>query len=202
MSRARGPVAGTGHVRIVGGRLRGSKIAVRDLPGLRPTPDRVRETLFNWLMPVIDGARCLDLYAGTGVLGLEAASRGAREVVLVEADRAQAAAIEANRARLHADGARVVAARAEDFLAGVPAAFDVVFVDPPFAQGAWNSCLARLADGWLARAARVYVESPVGTDHAVPAGWRLHREGRAGDVAFRLYVVDEGSSHVSSPVLA
>ncbi len=190
MSHARSPVSGAGHVRIVGGRLRGSKIAVRDRPGLRPTPDRVRETLFNWLMPVIDGARCLDLYAGTGVLGLEAASRGAREVVLVEADRAQAEAIEADRVRLHADGVRVIAARAEDFLAGVPQAFDVVFVDPPFAHQAWSGCLARLADGWVARAARVYVESPVGVDYAVPAGWRPHREGRAGDVAFRLFIAD------------
>jgi 16S rRNA (guanine966-N2)-methyltransferase len=199
MSRARGPAAGSGDVRIVGGRLRGSKIAVRDRPGLRPSPDRVRETLFNWLMPVIDGARCLDLYAGTGVLGLEAASRGAREVVLVEADRAQAAAIEVDRLRLHVDVARVVAGRAEDFLAGVPTAFDVVFVDPPFALDAWSACLARLAAGWLARGARVYVESPSGASYAVPAGWRLHREGRAGDVAFRLYVVDDGTRHASSP---
>lgn len=198
MSRARGPAAGSGHVRIVGGRLRGSKIAVRDRPGLRPSPDRVRETLFNWLMPVIDGARCLDLYAGTGVLGLEAASRGAREVVLVEADRAQAAAIDADRVRLHVEGARVVAGRAEEFLAGPAAAFDVVFVDPPFALGAWGACLAGLARGWLAHGARVYVESPVGEDYAVPEGWRLHREGRAGDVAFRLYVVDAGPGHVQS----
>ncbi len=197
MSRTRGQGAGAGHVRIVGGSLRGSRIAVRDRPGLRPTPDRVRETLFNWLMPVIDGARCLDLYAGTGVLGLEAASRGAREVVLVEADRVQAAAIEADRARLHAEAARVVVGRAEDYLGGTRAPFDVVFVDPPFALDAWSACLARLADGWLRPGARVYVEAPAGAKYAIPPGLRLLREGRAGDVAFRLFVVDAGPGPAS-----
>lgn len=175
-------------MRIIGGRLRGSKLAVPVRPGLRPTPDRVRETLFNWLMPVIAGARCLDLYAGTGAIGLEAASRGARAVVLVEADRAQARAIEADRSRLGVDSARVVCARVEDYLRGAADPFDLVFVDPPYALDAWADCLAALvAGGWLAADSQVYVESPAGARYAVPEALRLRREGRAGDVAFRLY---------------
>jgi 16S rRNA (guanine966-N2)-methyltransferase len=174
-------------VRIIAGALRGSKLDVAEVDGLRPTSDRVRETLFNWLMPVLPGARCLDLYAGTGALGIEAASRGARELVLVERDRRAAAALRGNLARLRVDGAAVVEDDALAFLAGAPRPFDLVFLDPPFAAGAWEDAAAALDRGWLAPQAFVYVESPADRLPAVPADWALHRELRAGAVRAALY---------------
>ena len=174
-------------IRIVAGTLRGSKIDVPDAPGLRPTPDRVRETLFNWLQPVIAGARCVDLYSGSGALGIEAASRGASEVVFVERDRALARKIEAELARLKVTAARVACEDAARFLAQPAEPFDVAFVDPPFGAGLWDEALARLDAGWLAPGAMVYVESPRGQPIAVPPRWTLHREGHAGEVGFALY---------------
>ena len=174
-------------IRIIAGTLRGSKIEVPDSPGLRPTPDRVRETLFNWLQPVIAGARCLDLFAGSGALGIEAASRGAREVVFVERDRTLARQIEFDLARLNVAGARVVCDEAARFLAQPARPFDVAFVDPPFGAGLWDETLAALAGGWLAPGAMVYVESPREQVIGVPAGWVQHREGCAGEVQFALY---------------
>ena len=174
-------------IRIVAGSLRGSKIEVPDAPGLRPTPDRVRETLFNWLQPVIAGARALDLYAGSGALGIEAASRGAREVVLVERDRALAKKIESELVRLKVATARVTCEDAARFLAQPAQPFDLAFVDPPFGSGLWDETLARLDQGWLAPGAMVYVEAPRGQAIAVPATWTPHREGHAGEVAFALY---------------
>jgi 16S rRNA (guanine966-N2)-methyltransferase len=176
-----------GQVRIIAGRLRGSKLAVPPIDGLRPTADRVRETLFNWLMPVLPGARCLDLYAGTGALGIEAASRGAREVVLVERDRRAAQALRDNLARLKVEGASVAEADAIAFLAGPARPFDCVFLDPPFAAGAWGPAMAGLERGWLAPGALVYVESPAATAPETPAAWSLHRELRAGQVRAALY---------------
>jgi 16S rRNA (guanine966-N2)-methyltransferase len=174
-------------VRIIAGRLRGSRIVVPDRPGLRPTPDRVRETLFNWLAPVIEGARCLDLFAGTGALGIEALSRGAASCTFVESDRELARRIEDDLARLDAGEARVVATDAESLLAGAPQPFDVVFLDPPFAANLWKAIAARLERGWLARDAWIYVESPSDARFALPPTWRLHREGRAGAARHALY---------------
>ncbi|MFN9739038.1 MAG: 16S rRNA (guanine(966)-N(2))-methyltransferase RsmD [Pseudomonadota bacterium] len=179
--------AAPGRVRIIAGRLRGSKLDVPDVIGLRPTADRVRETLFNWLMPVLPGARCLDLYAGTGALGIEAASRGAREVVLVERDRQATAALRGNLARLGVAAATVVEADALAFLSGPARPFDVVFLDPPFAARAWSAAAAALVRGWLAPQARVYVESPFDPVPAVPPDWDLQRELRAGVVRAALY---------------
>jgi 16S rRNA (guanine966-N2)-methyltransferase len=174
-------------VRIIAGSLRGSKLDVADVEGLRPTSDRVRETLFNWLMPVVPGARCLDLYAGTGALGIEAASRGAREVVLVERDRRAAAALRANLERLRVSGAVVVEDDALAFLAGAARPFDLVFLDPPFADGAWAAAATALERGWLAPQAFIYVESPADAAPVMPAAWALFRESRAGSVRAALY---------------
>jgi 16S rRNA (guanine966-N2)-methyltransferase len=176
-------------VRIIAGRLRGSRIVVPDRPGLRPTPDRVRETLFNWLAPVIEGARCLDLFAGTGALGIEALSRGAASCTFVESDRELARRIEDDLARLDAGEARVLATDAESMLAGAPSQpFDVVFLDPPFAANLWDAIAARLErGGWLAAGAWIYVESPADAPIALPGTWRLHREGRAGSARHALY---------------
>jgi len=177
-----------GKLRIVAGSLRGSRLAVPDRPGLRPTSDRVRETLFNWLMPVIGGARCLDLYAGTGALGIEAISRGASACTFVESDRALARDLAANLARLKVETARVIEADALATLAGRAEAFDIVFLDPPFGGDLWDASAERLETrGWLAPNAWIYVESPADAALALPPTWTLHREGQAGAVRFALY---------------
>ncbi len=176
-----------GRVRIIAGRLRGSRIDVPDRPGLRPTPDRVRETLFNWLAPVIEGARVLDLFAGTGALGIEALSRGAAEVDFVESDRALAEALRATLARLH-QSAEVEQLPAETFLLGPHAPYSLVFLDPPFAAELWVGVAERLEQGGLlVDGARVYVESPRQLTPALPANWQLLRELQAGEVRAALY---------------
>ncbi|KRA52081.1 16S rRNA (guanine(966)-N(2))-methyltransferase RsmD [Pseudoxanthomonas sp. Root630] len=176
---------GAGQVRIIGGRWRGTKLAVPDRQGLRPSSDRVRETLFNWLMPVLPGARVLDLFAGTGALGLEALSRGAAHAVLVERDPDLARALREAVGRLGAE-ATVVAQDALVWLSSEAARFDLVFLDPPFADGLWERALAALSPR-LATDAWVYVEAPAGTIPAVPPGWALHREGQTRDVRYALY---------------
>lgn len=176
---------GTGQVRIIGGRWRGTKLAVPDRPGLRPSSDRVRETLFNWLMPALPGARVLDLFAGTGVLGLEALSRGAAQATLVERDPGLAAALRGVVEKLSAP-AEVHAADALAWLGGRNEAFDLVFLDPPFADGLWERALAALAPR-LAPGAWIYVESPSDVQPVVPPGWALHREGRTREVRYALY---------------
>jgi 16S rRNA (guanine966-N2)-methyltransferase len=177
-----------GSLRIVAGSLRGSRLSVPDLHGLRPTPDRVRETLFNWLAPVIAGARCLDLYAGTGALGFEALSRGAGECVFVERDRALCKLLQDNLTRLRVANARVANDDAAGFLAAPGQAFDLVFLDPPFAANLWAASALQLEqDGWLRADAFVYVESPQDARFELPPNWRLHREGQAGAVRFALY---------------
>jgi 16S rRNA (guanine966-N2)-methyltransferase len=178
-----------GSVRIIGGHWRGSKLPVADLPGLRPSADRVRETLFNWLQSRVPGANCLDLFAGSGALGLEAASRGAARVVLVEREHAQVATLRANVARLEGapDKVEIIEADALDWLAQPPSrAFDLVFLDPPFAARLWDPILAALP-GWLSPGAWIYLESPVAKPPAVPGGWVLHREGCTREVRYALY---------------
>ena len=176
---------GAGQVRIIGGRWRGTKLAVPDRPGLRPSSDRVRETLFNWLMPVLPGARVLDLFAGTGVLGLEALSRGAAQATLVERDPGLAMALREAVARLSAP-AEVHAADAVAWLGSRAEMFDLVFLDPPFADGLWERALAGLASR-LSPGAWIYLESPAEVVPGVPPGWALHREGRTRDVRYALY---------------
>ena len=175
-------------MRIVAGSLRGSRLAVPDKAGLRPTPDRVRETLFNWLAPVIEGARCLDLYAGTGALGIEALSRGAGACTFMENDRSLARLLVENLARLKIDNARVIEADALATLSGTPQPCDIAFLDPPFGANLWNES-ARLLEnrGWLGGDAWIYVESPADAALALPPAWMLHREGRAGAVRYALY---------------
>lgn len=180
-------MSGAGRIRIIGGTLRNSRLDVPDLPGLRPTTDRVRETLFNWLQPVIAGARCLDLYAGTGALGIEALSRGAAMLTFVEREPTLVAALKANLARLKVR-ASVVADDAARWLKGGGKPFEVVFVDPPFADGEWEKAAALLEDGgWLSASAWIYVESPRGTELTLPDNWLAHRQGQAGDVSYALY---------------
>ncbi len=178
-----------GKLRIVGGSLRGSKLAVPDAPGLRPTPDRVRETLFNWLMPVIDGARCLDLFAGTGALGIEALSRGAAWTDFVETDPRLTQSLRDNLQRLKQTQAAVHGGDALTLLGSPPKApYDIIFIDPPFSAGRWGEAAALLeAHEWLRAGALVYLEMPVSTQPVVPSSWGLHREAAAGAVRFALY---------------
>ena len=183
-----GRKTGPGRVRIIGGGLRNSRLDVPDLPGLRPTPERVRETLFNWLVPAIHGARCLDLCAGTGALGIEALSRGAAGVQFVERDARAAQALRANLVRLKADAGQVAVLDAGLFLQGMAQPYDLVFLDPPFALDLWPALARQLEQGgWLAAQGWVYVESPRGLVPALPPNWQLHREGQAGEVRFALY---------------
>jgi len=176
-----------GRLRIVGGTLRGSRLDVADAPGLRPTPDRVRETLFNWLMPVIEGARCLDLFAGTGALGIEALSRGAAQVDFVETDAQLATLLRENLMRLK-QIAFVHRRDALQFLAATDAHYDIVFLDPPFTAGLWTAAAQALeAHDRLVPDALIYVESPAQEIPELPTNWNLHREGRAGAVRYALY---------------
>ncbi|WP_027081484.1 16S rRNA (guanine(966)-N(2))-methyltransferase RsmD [Luteimonas mephitis] len=182
------PRRGEGSVRIIGGRWRGTRLPVPDLPGLRPTSDRARETLFNWLQPVLPGARVLDLFAGSGALGLEALSRGASEALLVERDPGLAESLRTTVERLHAgDEAKPVRADALSLLhAPLHGRFDVVFVDPPFEDALWDAVLAALPP-WLADDAWLYLESPADRPVEPGAGWRLHREGGSRDARHALY---------------
>lgn len=178
-----------GHVRIIGGRLRGSRLTVPAVPGLRPTPQRLRQTLFDWLAPMIDGARVLDAFAGTGAMGIEALSRGARSAVFLERDRKQVAAIEADLARL---GQRAGEVRCVDTLRALAMTasdeFDIVFLDPPFDAGAWEGAAALLeANGWLASPAWVYAETGDTDEWQAPAPWQIHRQRGAGAVRATLF---------------
>jgi 16S rRNA (guanine966-N2)-methyltransferase len=174
-------------VRIIGGQWRSRRLEFPQRSGLRPTPDRVRETLFNWLAPHLPGARCLDLFAGSGAFGFEALSRGAGRAVLVEQDPAALAALRDNRLRLAAAGAEIVAADALTYLAGPAESFDIVFLDPPYAGGLLAPCLARLAaHGWVAPGGFVYLEAREGEAVALPAGWQAVRSKTAGQVGYHL----------------
>ncbi|MNG63654.1 Ribosomal RNA small subunit methyltransferase D [compost metagenome] len=183
------PQAAAGQIRIIGGQWRGRKLPVPNSPGLRPTTDRVRETLFNWLAPVIQGARCLDCFAGSGALGLEALSRYAGSATLLEFERPVAQQLEKNLALLQGKGT-VVNTNALSWLAGNGQPFDVVFLDPPFRKGLLAETVTLLEQqGWLADESWIYVEAEAESAAAdVPANWQLHREKVAGQVAYRLYV--------------
>lgn len=177
-----------GKVRLIGGRWRGTRLEVPDAPGLRPTGDRVRETLFNWLMPMLPGARVLDLFAGSGALGLEAVSRGAATATLVERDPVLAAALREVAGRLPGgEAVSVVQADALGWLASQPEqAFDLAFVDPPFAADLWGAVLPALLPK-LSTGAWLYLEAPNEAAVAVPPDWALHREGRTREVRYALY---------------
>ncbi|AGE88498.1 16S rRNA (guanine(966)-N(2))-methyltransferase [Cronobacter sakazakii] len=182
--------SGSGQIRIIGGQWRGRKLPVPHSPGLRPTTDRVRETLFNWLAPYLVGARCLDCFAGSGALGLEALSRYAADATLLEMERSVAQQLQKNLATLKSSAAKVVNTNTLNFLNQNGEPHDIVFVDPPFRKGLLEETLNLLETrGWLAPQALIYVESEVENGlPPVPANWQLHREKVAGQVAYRLYL--------------
>ncbi|MGK7247178.1 16S rRNA (guanine(966)-N(2))-methyltransferase [Buttiauxella agrestis] len=180
---------GTGQIRIIGGQWRGRKLPVPDSPGLRPTTDRVRETLFNWLAPSMVDATVLDCFAGSGALGLEALSRYASRATLLEMDCNVSQQLQKNLVTLKAANAKVVNTNTLNFLAQPGEPHTIVFVDPPFRKGLLDETLALLeSNGWLADEALIYVESEVENGMpALPASWSLHREKVAGQVAYRLF---------------
>lgn len=182
------PVRARNEVRIIGGRWRGRRVAFAPVEGLRPSPDRVRETLFNWLRNDVAGSRCLDLFAGSGVLGIEALSRGAARATFVERDARAAEALRSSLDRLEAAGADVRGEDALHYLLGVPSVYDIVFLDPPFAAGLLPEVCRLLAErGWLAPAALVYLEQPARLALGdLPAGWEVLKSKRAGEVGYHL----------------
>ena len=172
------------QVRIIGGAWKRTPLPVADRPGLRPTPDRVRETLFNWLGQDLTGWRCVDAFAGTGALGLEAASRGAADVLLVEAEGALVDQLRAIVKKLDADTVRVQRGNAITVLAGLaPASVDLVFLDPPFDAGLFDKALAAARPA-LAPEGFAYLEAPSAWNAEMLArhGYALHRHMRAGAV--------------------
>jgi len=175
-------------LRIIGGEWRGRKIHFPPLQAIRPTPDRVRETVFNWLQGVTPGSRCLDLYAGSGALGLEALSRGASEVVFVDAEPAVARHIGDTLRQLGCDRGLVVRADAAGFLAQPAAPFDVIFLDPPFSAPVLPDICRRIeAGGWLRDGGLAYLESPAAAGAPdLPPGWSLLKSKRAGEVGYHL----------------
>jgi 16S rRNA (guanine966-N2)-methyltransferase len=180
-----------GHVRVIAGRLRGSKLPVADAPGLRPTSDRARETLFNWLQDEVAGREVLDAFAGSGALGFEAASRGATGVLLLDRDPRLAASLRETAARLHVEDA--VQVECADALAWLSkparARFGLVFLDPPFGAGL-HEAAARAVQPWLAERAWVYVEVAESAAFAAPQHWHLHRENAGKQARHLLFRVE------------
>ena len=188
-ARARG--GPPGEVRLIGGLWKRSKLPVIDRPGLRPTPDRVRETLFNWLGQDLTGWRVLDAFAGSGALGFEAASRGAAEVLLLERDTLLSRSLVDVKARLKADAVQIVGADALAWLSRcTPGRFELVLIDPPFDADVFDAALAAAAPAVVA-GGYVYLEAPRRIDSA-PAGFTLHRHLRAGAVHAHLFVREQG----------
>jgi 16S rRNA (guanine966-N2)-methyltransferase len=178
------------QLRIIGGIWRGRKLGFPDVEGLRPTGDRIRETLFNWLAPEIQSARCLDLFAGSGALGIEALSRGAAVSVMVERDTKAAAQLKANLEILKAEAGRIMNSDVLELLRkGNPdEAYHIIFIDPPFQLKLWQVVIDALEAGnWLADNATIYIESGRDDDYAPPINWQLHRDKHTGAVSYRLF---------------
>ncbi len=180
----------TNQIRIIAGRHRGRKITFPDQIGLRPTGDRLRETLFNWLQPLIPGARCLDLFAGSGALGFEAASRGAASVVMVEKAKPVVRCLEDAIKQLELAHVTLQQADALTWLDASPQPFDMIFLDPPFADKLLEPICCKLQQGWLANDARVYIEMDVKDKQPkLPNDWQRLKEKKTGQVRCSLYQV-------------
>ncbi|MEQ1545350.1 16S rRNA (guanine(966)-N(2))-methyltransferase RsmD [Methyloglobulus sp.] len=177
-------------LRIIGGEWRSRQIDFYDAPGLRPTPARVRETLFNWLQYDIPGSCCLDLYAGSGALGFEAASRGAKSVVQVENNPEACRALKETAVKLSATQVKIVQSDVFRYLSGDAELFDIVFLDPPFAMNLATQTCQWLEDkGWLSQHAKIYVEagSKMKFLNGLPDNWQLLKSKTAGEVSYHLF---------------
>lgn len=189
-SPASKPHHGVGQLRIIGGQWRSRRLAFPDGPGLRPTPDRVRETLFNWLAPYVEGARVLDPFAGSGALYLEALSRGAALGVALDSNNAAVASLRQHLQTLQCSVGQLYHSDALRYLDSQPAnTFDLVFLDPPFHQNLLPGVCALLEERqWLADNAWIYTESETPPSTlGLPGNWRLHREKKAGQVYYALW---------------
>ncbi len=182
-------------VRIIGGQWRSRKLQFSGIPDLRPTPDRVRETLFNWLQPVIVSARCLDVFAGSGALGFEALSRGAAYCLFIDKHPQSIADIQRNLVLLKSDAGDTITGDSLHILQRLQEApaekqFNVVFVDPPYALNCALQCCQLLAEHqWLTDEAYIYIESPATIDEKqLPPRWKMHRQQKAGNVHFHLAI--------------
>ncbi len=179
-------MAKTHSVRIIGGQWRGRKLAIVDQDGLRPTGDRIRETLFNWLQPNLSCFPCIDLFAGTGSLGFEALSRGAPEATLIEQSPSAYQALKVHQQNLNAK-ATLIKGDALNWLEQQPCLpSSLVFVDPPFQKQLWQRTLD-LLDQKLTHPSWVYIETPRDHSLTVPPNWHLHRQKSAGSIRFSLY---------------
>ncbi|CAD5106040.1 16S rRNA (guanine(966)-N(2))-methyltransferase RsmD [Zestomonas carbonaria] len=181
---------GQGQVRIIGGQWRSRRFPVPDGPGLRPTPDRVRETLFNWLAPYVEGARVLDPFVGSGALYLEALSRGAAQALALDSNAAAIATLRQTLQTLDCPDGQLHQGDALRYLEGQPATpFDLVFLDPPFHQNLLlPACQLLETRGWLAPHAWIYCESEAAPSAlGLPPNWRLHREKQTGQVYYSLW---------------
>ena len=178
-----------GQLRIIAGHWRGRKLSFQDREGLRPTPDRVRETLFNWLQADIAGSRCLDLFAGSGALGFEAASRGAKNVLMLERDAVTVAELKENVNRMQAKQIKVACTDAIEHLQADSGKFDIVFVDPPYQSDLLVRCCALLEQKhWLANHAKIYLECDAHDElKGLPENWRCEKNKKAGQVGYHLY---------------
>lgn len=209
MAKPRSTKGKSGSVRIIAGKWRGRRLAVSDAPGLRPTTDRVRETLFNWLAPDLVDARCLDLFAGSGVLGLECLSRGAASCQFVEANKAVAnrlrSAVEGllDKETNNAEVAIHVGGALEFLNRPLAEKFDVIFLDPPFNSGLSQKAVNLLEQSHcLAEPALIYIERHAKAEKMhVPSTWELYREGQAGESHYQLFQYDRKLSEQASPLL-
>lgn len=180
----------TGHIRIIAGKHRGRKLPVIMADGLRPTTDRIKETVFNWLMPYVHGSVCLDCFSGAGSLGFEAYSRGANSVTLLELNKAASQQLKANKQLLKAANVEVVNTDSLVYLQTPTQQYDLVFIDPPFRKNLATKTVKLLNNGWLAENAIIYIELEKElSDFALPEHWQLLKEKTAGQVSYRLYQV-------------
>jgi len=177
-----------GNIRIISGKYRGRKLPVLMSDGLRPTTDRVKETVFNWLMPYIQNSICLDCFSGSGGLGFEALSRGAQSVTLIELNKAAAQQLEKNKSLLQAKELTIKNANTLNYLEGCSQKFDVVFIDPPFRKGLIEQTINLLNNNLLAADALIYIEmESEEAIQSIPENWQILKEKKAGQVAYRLY---------------
>lgn len=194
--RAAAPTTGGGRggfIRLISGQWKGRKLPVRDVEGLRPTTDRVKETVFNWLAGDVRGSRCLDLFAGSGSLGFEALSRYADCVIMIERDPLAARQLQQNLQQLGSNQGQVIQADARQWLSGPAQPFDLVFLDPPFRQDLLPQvCQLLEQGGWLTDQALIYLERErEGNAPALPANWQLLKDKQAGQVCYQLYLREE-----------
>jgi 16S rRNA (guanine966-N2)-methyltransferase len=177
-----------GNIRIIAGKHKGRKLPVLMAEGLRPTTDRVKETVFNWLMPYIHNANCLDCFAGAGSLGFEALSRGASQVTLIELNSSAAKQLQTNKQLLQANNLIIINTNSLDFLTSTDKTlYDLVFIDPPFRENLVTQTAELLNDGWLANQALIYVEMEINSSQQLPKNWQLLKEKFAGQVTYRLF---------------